>query len=105
MTDVEKLIRKCDYLREGLTHCIPDSVVRVSVVKDEELVYIYIGALPVKYEHRYDICDFIRADISQLFSFIMSDFIDEVINIYVDDCSYTTVKTFFANKEVKEEIG
>lgn len=105
MTDVEKLIRKCDYLREGLAHCITDSVVRVSVVKHEELIYIFIGAPPVKYERRYDICDFIRADISQLFSFIMSDFIEKVIDIYVDDSSYTTVKTFFANKEVKEEIG
>lgn len=103
--DVERLLKKCEYLKEGLSHCIPDSIVRVSLVKDEELIYIYVYKLPFKYEHRYDVEDFYRCNIEQIFTFLMRDIIERILTVFIDDPSYTTVKTFFANKEVQEEIG
>lgn len=103
--DVERLLKKCEYLKEGLAHCIPDSIVRVSLVKDEEMIFVYVCKLPVKYEHRYDVEDFYRCSIEMIFTFLMRDIIEHVLAFFIDDPSYTTVKTFFANKEVQEEIG
>ena len=103
--DVERLLKKCEYLREGFAHCIPDSVVRVSLVKDEDIICVIISKLPMRYEHRYDVEDFYRANVENIFTFIMRDFIEELLKLFIDDPSYTTVKTFFANKEVQEEIG
>lgn len=103
--DVERLLKKCEYLREGFAHSIPDSVVRVSLVKDEDIICVIIDKLPMRYEHRYDVEDFYRANVENIFTFIMRDFIDELLKLFIDDPSYTVVKTFFANKEVQDEIG
>lgn len=103
--DIDRLLKKCEYLKEGLAHSIPDSIVRVALNKDEELIYVYVCKLPVKYEYCYDVDDFYRFNIEMIFTFLMHDIIEKILDFYVDDPSYTTVKTFFANKEVQEEIG
>lgn len=102
--DIDRLLKKCEYLKEGLAHAIPDSIVRVSLVKDEDLICVIINKLPAKYEHRYDVEDFYRFPIEGIFTFIMRDFIEGLLKLFIDDPSYTIVKTFFANKEVQEEI-